>query len=99
MKKGIAIAVLILISTFVFSFMDWNGSASTQAVNNDTFEDKIKNFGKKLTNKLPKSYSMEDAIENGDIVVQNGISSKEREKIDQFIENVKNDKPDFIRFP
>ncbi|WP_087974986.1 DUF4362 domain-containing protein [Oceanobacillus rekensis] len=64
---------------------------------NLTFEQQIKKFGEKQTNKVPKDYTPEEAMENGDITPPN-ITPKQREKINQFKENVKNDNPDFIRF-
>ncbi|WP_332648927.1 DUF4362 domain-containing protein [Lysinibacillus sp. 54212] len=61
------------------------------------FNYQIDNFGTKLTNQVPKLYSQNEAMENGDITPSN-ITSEQLEKINQFIENVKNKKPDFIRF-
>ncbi|WP_085523674.1 DUF4362 domain-containing protein [Tuberibacillus sp. Marseille-P3662] len=98
MKKrmlGIGIILFVLINTFALGYE--KASAKDDKVNHATFEEQIKNFGKKLTDKVPENYSREDALENGDITPEH-ITQKQREKINQFMANVRNNKPDFIRF-
>lgn len=86
----------------LFLIVNLNGNSLAQVNKDDgdsnlTFEQQIKNFGDKLTNKTPKEYTQEEAIENGDITPTN-ITPEQREKINLFMENVNNGDPDFIRF-
>jgi hypothetical protein len=94
---------LMLVVIMLFNLMNRTESKAaqenTQIAENNTleFENQIKNFGAKQTNKIPETYSKKDAAKNGDITPIN-ITAKQREKINQFIENVADKKPDFIRF-
>ncbi|GGE51629.1 hypothetical protein GCM10011391_33030 [Pullulanibacillus camelliae] len=64
---------------------------------NESFEEQIEHFGKKYTDQVPEHYPMEKAIKNGDITPVN-ITGSQRQKIDQFVDHVKNKQADFIRF-
>ncbi|WP_158095043.1 DUF4362 domain-containing protein [Gottfriedia luciferensis] len=57
----------------------------------------IENYGKKETNMVPASYSKKDAKKNGDIIHKHR-TAKENKRIKQFVNNVINKNPDFIRF-
>lgn len=63
-----------------------------------SLENQIKNFGEKQTNEVPMTYSKEEAIKNGDITFYKKRTTEQKKKINQFKNNVKNKKPDFIRF-
>ncbi|MEE3953482.1 DUF4362 domain-containing protein [Peribacillus frigoritolerans] len=63
-----------------------------------SLENQIKNFGEKQTNEVPMTYSKEEAIKNGDITFFKKRTPEQKMKIIQFENNVKNKKPDFIRF-
>lgn len=94
--------VTLISGLALFLIVNFNGKSLAldnkgNGESNLTFEQQIKNFGDKQTNKVPKEYTPEEAMENGDITPTN-ITSKQREKINQFQENVKNGNPDFIRF-
>ncbi|WP_186576317.1 hypothetical protein [Aquibacillus kalidii] len=65
---------------------------------NKSLEEDIENYGKKLTNKIGKNYSLNNAVKNGDIITNNNISSVEQKKINNFVRNIRNNNSDFIRF-
>ncbi|QTN00669.1 hypothetical protein ERJ70_16055 [Sediminibacillus dalangtanensis] len=67
------------------------------AQDQDTFKEQIENFGKKKTNKMPVNYTLSEAKRNGDITPGN-MTEKQKKRILEFKENVKNKKTDFIRF-
>ena len=90
----------IFVTLFIFISFSINPYVSAQ-VNNlskELLKKEIDNYGEKLTNKIPSSYSKEDARKNGDVIFFKHKSTFENKKIKQFIYNVKNNKPDFIRF-
>ncbi|QKY70632.1 hypothetical protein [Lentibacillus sp. CBA3610] len=64
----------------------------------NTFEQQIKNFGEKQTNKVPEDYTPEEAMENGDITPTN-ITPKQREKINQFKKNAWNGNLTYSIYP
>ncbi|QKY70558.1 DUF4362 domain-containing protein [Lentibacillus sp. CBA3610] len=93
-KSKVLITIIFISGLILFLIVDFNGKSLAQ---DNTFEQQIKNFGEKQTNKVPEDYTPEEAMENGDITPTN-ITPKQREKINQFKKNVKNGNPDFIRF-
>ena len=104
-KKIIGLVIIFCISIgayFVFnSNFEEKGTLSlsedSYEKRSSTFESQINNFGEKKTNKTSSTYTKEDAINNGDITPTN-ITATQRSKINKFMENVKQKKPDFIRF-
>ncbi|CEG26217.1 DUF4362 domain-containing protein [Bacillus sp. B-jedd] len=81
---------------FIYVY-DHNGDDLIESEYDDALIPEIHSFGKKLTNKIPRDYSKAMALKNGDIT-PTSITKKQRDKIERFMENVKNKKPDFIRF-
>ena len=84
-----ALAICVLVS------MNINNKVAAEE---NPFKKEIENFGEKLTNRVPKVYSKEEAIKNGDITFFSKRTPEQKQKILQFKNNVKNKKPDFIRF-
>lgn len=89
--------ILLIASSTVFTHIEVS-KAEDNNLSKIKFINEIKNFGKKLTNKVPKIYTKEQALKNGDIVSGTKRPKKQKEKIEEFIHNVKIGKPDFIRF-
>ncbi|WP_408008219.1 DUF4362 domain-containing protein [Pseudalkalibacillus sp. A8] len=88
-------------SRFKYHFIyvnNTNGDNLIKRPVDKSLEKEIRNFGKKLTNKVPKNYTKKDAIENGDILFGKDRTPKQNRKLKKFKQNVANDKPDFIRF-
>ncbi|UPM56304.1 DUF4362 domain-containing protein [Gottfriedia acidiceleris] len=94
MYKSIVSFMLLIFLGFSFDhFMVAKASVYTK----EMLKKEIENYGEKATNKIPASYSKEDALKNGDILII-GRTTNHNERIQKFINNVKNKKPDFIRF-
>jgi Domain of unknown function (DUF4362) len=58
----------------------------------------IESFGKKLTDQISANYTKEMAKENGDITFYSKRTFQQQKRIDNFKENVKRKRADFIRF-
>ncbi|MGJ9460004.1 hypothetical protein [Oceanobacillus sp. CF4.6] len=75
--KSKKVVLVTLISGLVlFLIVNFNGKSldednKSNGGSNLTFEQQIKNFGEKQTSKVPKDYTPEEAMENGDITPTN----------------------------
>lgn len=92
-KIIISFLLLIFISFSFDDLIEVEASVFTK----EMLKKEIENYGEKETNRIPAFYTKEDAIKNGDIIIKEG-SSLQNNRINKFINNVRNKKPDFIRF-
>ncbi|MCT1389879.1 DUF4362 domain-containing protein [Peribacillus frigoritolerans] len=92
MNKRTLTTILVI---FVLVSININNKVAAEG---NSFKREIENFGGKLTNKVPKVYSKEEAMKNGDITFFSERTPEQKQKLLQFKNNVKNKKTDFIRF-
>ncbi|MGG2028016.1 hypothetical protein AB1282_20150 [Gottfriedia sp. S16(2024)] len=93
-----AFSTILVIMVLVSTNLNNKVGAEANLFSKWRFKKEIENFGEKQTNKVPLIYSKKEALKNGDITFFKERTSEQKKKITEFKNNVKNKKPDFIRF-
>ncbi|MFB7142930.1 DUF4362 domain-containing protein [Gottfriedia sp. NPDC056225] len=89
--------ITVIVFTFISLPFNHILEAEASVLSKEMLKKEIENYGEKETNKIPVAYSKKDALKNGDVIVK-GKNTNQNAQIKRFVNNVKNKKPDFIRF-